>query len=829
VASQPRRRERADDRPQARADTRAGALIMLKRELDVPPEYLYPPDEWRIVESRYSERYSPRAETAFSLSNGYVGIRGTFDEARPAVAPGTFVNGFHETWPIAHAEEAYGLARTGQTIVNVPDATILRLYVDDEPLFVPTARLRNYSRVLDMRAGTLTRELAWATPAGKHVLVRSCRLVSLEHRHLVAIVYEVTVRDRRAPVVICSQVVNHQDAHLRDPQGSSPTADPRVGTRLAHRVLEPVVADDDANRLMLGYRATNSRMTLGVAVDHVVETAAPYEIRVALDGDGGELVLTADARPGVPIRVTKYIAYQSSRSAPPAELVERCGPTLDRAVRHGFASLATAQRAHLDRFWDRADVRVAAGEGSARIQQAIRWNLFQVAQATWRTEGSGVPAKGLTGQGYDGHFFWDTEVYLLPFLAYTRPRIARNLLRFRHSMLARARDRARELSQLGAMFPWRTINGEEASAYYQAGTAQYHINADIAYAIKRYMDARDDVGFLVEVGAEVLVETARLWADLGFYDRDGHFHIHGVTGPDEYTAVVNDNTYTNLMARLNLNYAASSIRRLEAQRPEVYAALVAELGVRPEEVKTWERAAAGMHVPYDDGERIHPQDAHFLEREVWDLDATPSDRFPLMLHYHPLAIYRHQVIKQADVVLAMFLLGNEFSDEQKRANFEYYDALTTGDSSLSACMQSIIAAEVGDDERALEYFRFALLMDLADGAGDSADGVHIASAAGVWQALVFGFGGVRDFDGRLSIIPHLPGDWESLAFSLRFRDRQLRIHLAHDEERYLLEDGEPVELTIRGQRQLLRKGRSLCINGAWPRHAVVGGRAGAAH
>jgi alpha,alpha-trehalose phosphorylase len=396
-------------------------------------------------------------------------------------------------------------------------------------------------------------------------------------------------------------------------------------------------------------------------------------------------------------------------------------------------------------------------------------------------------------------------------------------------MLARARDRARELSQLGAMFPWRTINGEEASAYYQAGTAQYHINADIAYAIKRYMDARDDVGFLVEVGAEVLVETARLWADLGFYDRDGHFHIHGVTGPDEYTAVVNDNTYTNLMARLNLNYAASSIRRLEAQRPEVYAALVAELGVRPVEVETWERAAAGMHVPYDDGERIHPQDAHFLEREVWDLDATPSDRFPLMLHYHPLAIYRHQVIKQADVVLAMFLLGNEFSDEQKRANFEYYDALTTGDSSLSACMQSIIAAEVGDDERALEYFRFALLMDLADGAGDSADGVHIASAAGVWQALVFGFGGVRDFDGRLSINPHLPGDWESLAFSLRFRDRQLRIHLAHDEERYLLEDGEPVELTIRGQRQFLRKGRTLCINGASPRHAVVGGRAVAAH
>jgi alpha,alpha-trehalose phosphorylase len=787
---------------------------MRKRELEIPPEHVYPPDDWRIVETRYSERHLARTETAFSLSNGYVGVRGTFDEARPAFAPGTLVNGFHETWPIAYAEGAYGLARTGQTIVNVPDATILRLYVDDEPLFVPTARLRHYSRVLDMREGMLTRELVWATPAGKHVHVRSRRLVSFEHRHLVAIVFEVTVRDRQAPVMICSQVVNHQDAHLRDGQRGAEGADPRVGTRLEHRVLEPVVVDCDRQRLMLGYCTASSRMTLGMAIDHVVETAAPHEIRAALDSDGGDVVLTADAQPDVPIRIVKYIAYQTSRSAPPAELVDRCRPTLDRAVRQGFDSLAAAQRAHLDRFWDRADVRVAAGEGSARTQQAIRWNLFQVAQATWRNEGSAVPAKGLTGQGYDGHYFWDTEVYVLPLLAYTRPRIARNLLRFRHSMLPRARERARELSQLGAMFPWRTINGEEASAYYQAGTAQYHINADIAYAIKRYVDARGDVDFLVEVGAEVLVETARLWVDLGFHDGEGRFHIHGVTGPDEYTTVVNDNTYTNLMARLNLNFAASCIRLLAKERPEAHDALVAELDLRPEEIDAWERAAAAMHVPYDEPRGVHPQDAHFLEREIWDLDATPPDHFPLLLHYHPLAIYRRQVIKQADVVLAMFLLGNEFSEAQKQANFEYYDALTTGDSSLSACVQSIVAAEIGDEERALEYFRSALLMDLADVSGDPSAGVHIASAAGVWQALVFGFGGVRDFDGELSISPHLPSAWESLDFSLRFRDRQLRIHVAHDEERYLLEEGAPVELTVRGQRQRLRKGHPLSVRAA---------------
>jgi alpha,alpha-trehalose phosphorylase len=781
-------------------------MNMLKRRLHVPPESLYPVDDWRIVERRYSDRYFARAETAFSLSNGYVGVRGTFEEGRPTWSRGTFVNGFHETWPIVHPEESYGLARSGQTMVKAPDATVLRLFVDDEPLYLPTARMKEYARVLDMRAGTLTRELIWSTPAGKHVAVRSCRLVSLEHRHVVAISYEVVLLDHSAPVTICSELVNCEDMPAEHEDRS---ADPRAGHELPQRVLNPVVAEDAGNRLLAGYQAANSGMTLAVGIDHVVETATPYQTTRALDRDYGELAITADAEPGVPIRVTKFVAYQSSRSVPPRELVERCGRTLDRSLHIGFETLAETQRAHLDRFWRRADVRVRGGATAARTQQAIRWNLFQLAQATWRAEGAGVPAKGLTGRAYEGHYFWDTEVYLLPFLSYTHPRIARNLLRFRHSMLPKARARARELGHDGAMFPWRTINGEEASAYYQAGTAQYHINADIAYAIRRYVNARGDVDFLAEAGAEMLVETARLWEDLGFYADDGRFHIHGVTGPDEYTTVVDDNTYTNLMARLNLSYAAECVRRLEAERPAAYAALVDEVELRSEELDAWERAAAAMFVPYDERRGIHPQDSSFLDREIWDLNATPPDRFPLLLHFHPLEIYRHQVIKQADVVLATFLLGDEFTEAAKRANFEYYDELTTGDSSLSASVQSIVAAEVGDEERALEYFRFALLMDLADAAGNVSDGVHVAAAGGVWQALVFGFGGVRDCDGELAIEPRLPSTWESLEFPLRFRDRQLRVELGPRTERYTLEEGEPVEIRIRGERRLLSAGQPL--------------------
>ncbi len=783
---------------------------MLPRDVVPLPSHLYPPEPWRIVERRFDASHLDRAETVFSQGNGFVGFRGTFEEGRPSVSPGTFVNGFHETWPIHHAEEAYGLARTGQTIVNVPDATVLELYVDDEPLYLPTARLPAYERVLDMRDGVLSRQLEWSTPSGKHVHVSTRRLVSFEHRHLVAIEYEVELTDR-APVWLVSKVVNRQDAEVTShtESGEQALADPRLARSFRDRVLNTRVRQVNDHRLCLGYETSRSRMTLGLGVDHVVETDNEHEITYSQEEDVERMAVMVDAQPGVPIRITKYVTYQSSRDVPPGELVARCQRTLDRAVRDGFGALCEQQRGHLDHFWDRADVQVDVGEQTASVQQAVRWNLFQLAQASWRAEGTGVPAKGLTGQAYEGHYFWDTEIYILPFLTYTQPRIARNLLRFRHSMLGHARRRAQQLGNDGALFPWRTINGEEASAYYQAGTAQYHIDADIIYALRRYVEVRGDPEFHLEVGAEMLVETARLWADLGFFDSRGSFHIHAVTGPDEYTTVVDDNAFTNLMARFNLRYSASVLRGLERDRPDGFRALESTVKLGADEVAEWERAAEAMHIPYDDDLGIHPQDARFLEREPWDLKATTPDRFPLLLHYHPLVIYRYQVIKQADVVLALFLLSDEFSREQKARDFAYYDPMTTGDSSLSAAVQSIVAAETGHEDKAREYFEYALMMDLADLAGNASEGVHVAAAGGVWQALVFGFGGVRDAGGDLSFDPHLPDGWERLSFPLRFQGRQLRIHLEEQREVYLLESGEPLEVSVRGALHTLSEGEPL--------------------
>src|SRR5689334_10802826 len=297
--------------------------IMLKRRIVLPPEHLYPADEWRIVEARYSDEFVGLTETVFSLGNGFVGVRGSFEEGRPALVPGTFVNGFHETWPIVHAEGAPALARTGQTIVNVPDTTIIKLYVDDEPFFLPTARLQEYRRILDMRAGTLARELVWATAAGKHVRVRSRRMVSLEHRHLVAMTYEVTMLDEPAPVVVSSLVLNRQDARQAGHLPEYRPGDPRLATVLPQRVLNVRPAELAGQRILLGYQTTSSGMTLGVGVDHVIDAACSSQAVRSLDDETGEVLLTADAVPGVPIRITKYATYQTSRSIPVPELVER--------------------------------------------------------------------------------------------------------------------------------------------------------------------------------------------------------------------------------------------------------------------------------------------------------------------------------------------------------------------------------------------------------------------------------------------------------------------------------------------------------------------------
>jgi len=770
----------------------------------------FPVDPWRLIETRYSE--DGVGETLFGVGNGYLGLRGNHIEGRGAHEHGTFINGLHEIWPIKHAEQAYGFAEVGQTIINAPDAKVMRVYVDDEPISFDDADVREYRRTLDMRTGVLERTVVWETPSGKRVRMRDERIVSFAERHLAILKLEVVVENSDAPVTISCQLVNRQDG--AGVYAGTPTEakgagfDPRKAEKIADRVLEPAEHWQDGLRSALSYRVAASGMTVAVVADHLIETENEYSARTLIEADIAKNVFRVQAKAGVPIRITKLVSYHTSRGVPPRELVDRCRRSLDRVAVEGVDVQFQRQAEWLAAFWERSDVRIA---GHDDLQQATRWCLLQLAQAAARADGTGVAAKGVTGSGYSGHYFWDTEIYVLPFLTYTSPQWARNALRARVLMLPAARRRAAQLNEAGALFPWRTINGEEASAYYAAGTAQYHINADVSFALGKYVRATGDEEFLRREGADIAIETARLWATLGFWrtsrdvvdaaDADGisTFHIHGVTGPDEYTTVVNDNLYTNVMARYNLRYAAKVVRDIAEGYPEEFARLVDRTGLRPEEADEWDRAAEAMFIPYSEGLGIHPQDSLFLEREVWDLAHTPDSQRPLLLHFHPLVIYRFQVLKQADVVLALFLQGNHFTPEEKRADFDYYDPLTTGDSTLSAVVQSILAAEVGYQDLALEYFAQSIFVDLHDLHHNAADGVHVASAGGVWTALVSGFGGMRDYAGELSFDPRLPADWPELSFPLQWQGSAVQVTVRREALTVEVRSGEPVPFTVRGE------------------------------
>jgi alpha,alpha-trehalose phosphorylase len=733
-------------------------------------------EPWSLRETDLDLELLAQTESLFALANGHIGLRANLDEGEPSSLPGTYLNSFYELKPLPYAEAGYGNPEAGQRVVNVTNGKIIRLLVDDEPFDVRYGDLLAHERELDLRGGVLHRRVEWRSPAGTAVRVRSTRLVSLVQRAAAAVLYEVEPLERPLRVVVQSELIANEPAHLDE-------ADPWDGAALDSEAFFHRGAG-----ALLVHSTRGSKLRMAAGMDHVIEGPARTETAVDSWPDLGRVMVAADLATGERLRIAKFLAYGwSSRRSLPA-LRDQAAAALTEARHTGWEGLLEGQRAYLDEFWDRADVEV---DGDAALQLAVRFALFHTLQASARAEKRAIPAKGLTGPGYDGHTFWDTERFVLPVLTYIAPDAAGDALRWRHATLELARERARELGLEGAAFPWRTIRGQECSGYWPAGTAAFHIGADIADAAARYLAASEDEAFESEVGLELLVETARLWRSLGHQDAHGGFRIDGVTGPDEYGAIADNNVYTNLLAQRNLRAAADAVTR----RPRA----AAELGAGLEEAAAWREAARNIVIPWDERLGVHPQSEDFTRHETWDFAGTRADQYPLFLHFPYFDLYRKQVVKQADLVLALHWRGDAFSDEEKAKDFAYYEALTVRDSSLSACTQAVIAAEVGHLELAYDYFAEAALFDLNDLEHNTRDGLHIASLAGAWIAAVAGFGGMRDHDGRLSFAPRLAASLERLAFRLLFRGRRLRVEITDTKAVYTLLDGDPLEIGHHGK------------------------------
>jgi trehalose/maltose hydrolase-like predicted phosphorylase len=742
-----------------------------------------------------------QSESVFALSNGHIGLRGNLDEGEPHGLPGTYLNSFYETRPLPYAEAGFGYPEDGQSIIDVTNGKLLRLLVDDEPFDVRYGEVIEHERVLDMRAGTLGRTSRWRSPAGKEVLVTSTRLVSLAQRSVAAIEYMVEAVDQFTRVTVQSELVANEDQ-------PTPSGDPRVAA-LLRAPLESVAHEIADQGAMLIHRTRSSGLTMAAAADHVVDVPGRVEVDTDAGEDWARTTVICGLRPGQRLRIVKYLAYgwSSLRSRP--ALRDQVAGAIAGARYTGWQGLLDSQRAYLDDFWDSADVEV---EGDPECQQAVRFALFHVLQASARAERRAIPGKGLTGNGYDGHAFWDTEGFVLPLLTYTAPDAAADALRWRASILNLARERAAELDLDGAAFPWRTIRGEECSAYWPAGTAAWHVNADIASAFERYRIVTGDDSLEAECGLAVLIETARLWHSLGHHDRHGVWHLAGVTGPDEYTAVVRDNVFTNLMAAHNLRIAAQACER----RPND----AAPLGVTTEETAAWRDAAAAAHIPYDEELGVHEQCEGFTTLREWNFDENTD--YPLLLHEAYVRLYPSQVIKQADLVLAMHWQGHAFTPEQKARNVDYYERRTTRDSSLSACTQAVLCAEVGHLELAHDYAHEAAQIDLRNLHDNTGDGLHMASLAGAWSALVAGFGGMRDDEGELSLNPALPEGISRLCFRLRWRNFRLVIDVDHNEVTYTLRDGPDGTMTIRhGERHVELNTRTPTTMPLIPRVALL--------
>jgi alpha,alpha-trehalose phosphorylase len=744
-------------------------------------------EPWTVREAHLDLEVLAQSESIFALSNGHIGLRGNLDEGEPNGIPGTYLNSVYEERPLPYAEAGYGYPLSGQTVINVTNGKLIRLLVDDEPFDVRYGTLHGHERVLDMRAGTLTRYVHWTSPAGRTIRVTSTRLVSMTHRSVVGINYVVEAAEGPVRVVVQSELMANESlpASGLDPRSAAALAAPLA-------VEENVVHDHSA---VMVHRTKVSGLRVAAAMANQVESSTETLVDAEGTEDVSRMTVAARLEPGTPLRIVKLVAYGWSGERSRVALHDQVVAALADARQTGWDGLLSEQREFLDDFWAGADIEI---DGDAEVQQAVRFGLFHVLQAGARTERRPIPAKGLTGPGYDGHTFWDAETFVLPVLSYTRPQAAADALAWRHDTLDIAEEHARSLGLNGAAFAWRTITGEECSGYWPAGTAAFHVNADIADAAVRYVDATEDLEFERSTALPLLIGTARLWRSLGQHDIDGRFRIDGVTGPDEYSALADNNVYTNLMAQQNLRIAADYAGRY----PKESAALQVTL----EEAASWRDAADAIVIPFDDRLGVHSQSEGFTDHDRWDFSSTRPEDYPLLLHYPYFQLYRKQVVKQADLVLAMHLRADAFTAEQKSRNFAYYEALTVRDSSLSACTQAVIAAEVGQVELAHDYLGETALMDLSDLEHNTRDGLHIASLAGTWIALVMGFGGLRASDGRLTFAPRLPGGISTLTFRLRYRRRRLRVQIQAEKATYEILEGAPLEIWHHGESVQLDTG-----------------------
>lgn len=740
-------------------------------------------------------------ETLFHNANGYLGVRGCYEEGYPRdykTIRGTYINGFYDYVDMPQAEKLYGLCEKKQTMINVADTQGISFSADGEKFGMFEGEVISSVRSLDMKEGVTLRKVHLRTGKGHEFEVNVKRMASFDMPNLFLIEYRVKSLEYEGELTF-------ESLHIGDTKNFFDPSDPRVAGE-SHEHLVPEQALNKDNVTYLCTRTVSSNLYVCSAVSEKVRyeggAGSDHELDVSVSRENHRYIkkIKTSINAGEEVVLTKYtILTDSLRSDSPVDEARRL---MEIARNTETELLYKKQKDFLKDYWDKCSLKI---EGDDELDIALRYNTYQLLQSAGRDEHSNIAAKGLSGEGYEGHYFWDTEMYMQPFFTMTNPEISKDLISYRYATLPAARENARLLGhKSGALYPWRTIEGSECSGYFPSGTAQYHIDADIAYSVVAYYLATDDFDFIAAKGAEIVFETARLWLDVGNYDKD-RFVINCVTGPDEYTCLVNNNYFTNVSAKFNLEWAVKFYDLLTEKRD---LNTIAKIGLTGSEIEEFKRAAECMYLPYDEKRGINPQDDSFLSKKEWDFPATPPTDYPLLLHYHPLYIYRYQVCKQADTVLAHFIYEDAQSLETIEKSFAYYEMVTTHDSSLSTCIYSIMASKLGMVEKAYKYFGDSAKLDLFNLHHNTKDGIHTANMGGNYMAVVYGFGGLRIKEDGLHLAPVIPRQWSAYSFKLNYRGSRLMVSVARTEGRpdvkISLLEGESVEIFLNDEKRIIK-------------------------
>jgi alpha,alpha-trehalose phosphorylase len=756
-------------------------------------------NDWIIESNSLDNNDLLRNESLFHVANGYIGVRGNFEEGYPEdykTIRGTLINAFYDIVPIDYGEKAYAFPETMQKLVNVIDTETIYISINDETFSLFQGEVKAFRRYIDMEKGYYRREISWVSPLGKELNIIITRIASFTDLELFAVNYEIEKVNFEDKVVIRS-IVNGEVSNFSDDN------DPRVAGGYS-KLLDVFLTKVEANIMQIACVTKTSKQSVVATTTHVTNAIDTtfYESTEASIEASFTFKEGSDK-----INFTKYNVYTDSRRY--SNPIIRGRSLIKKLSKTPFEVLLKKQEEYLIKFWSAADVNI---QGEVDLQLGVRFNAYQLLQSAGRDSISNIAAKGLSGEGYEGHYFWDTEIYMMPFFNLCNPKLAKNLLRYRYSILDSARKRAKELGhKKGAAYPWRTISGEECSSFFPAGTAQYHINGDIAYSFIQYYLVTEDLDFIKEFGAEVIMETARTWIEIGHFQEE-KFKIDMVTGPDEYTALVNNNYYTNVIAKYNLKWAVKLYYLLKMMAPENLKELTNKIYITKEEVDLWQRASKNMYLPYDSKYKINAQDDSFLSKAVWDFENTPEENYPLLLHYHPLTIYRYQVLKQADTVLAHFLIEEESDEETIKNSYDYYEKLTTHDSSLSCAIYSIMAAKIGYSDKAYDYFIKTARLDLDDIQANTKDGIHTANMGGTWMSIVFGFAGLRIKEDMLCFNPNLPKKWRELSFTLQYKDSMLKVTLKQGCMLINVKGDKLIKIKIGNNMYEAMESKDLCVN-----------------